>query len=123
MNLGRLTFAVLLQNPGSLGRLIVERTQEPLIYLFGRCWTCHYCDHVPEGKTDRGIRRCLKPHLARRILKLLQGLDSLWKHPHSLAGPNRQLRRPMFGQIAWRSTTSTIQLDSNFCRRSFPSVP
>ncbi len=30
-----------------------------------------------EGKTDREIRRCLKRHLARRIFKLLQGLDSL----------------------------------------------
>ncbi len=30
-----------------------------------------------EGKSDREIRRCLKRHLARRIFKLLQGLDSL----------------------------------------------
>jgi len=30
-----------------------------------------------EGKTDREVRRCLKRHLARRIFKLLQGLDSL----------------------------------------------
>jgi Transposase IS116/IS110/IS902 family./Transposase. len=30
-----------------------------------------------EGKSDREIRRCLKRHLARRIFKLLQRLDSL----------------------------------------------
>lgn len=30
-----------------------------------------------EGKSDREIRRCLKRHLARRIFRLLMGLDSL----------------------------------------------
>lgn len=30
-----------------------------------------------EGKSDREIRRCLKRHLARRIFRLLQGLDIL----------------------------------------------
>jgi len=30
-----------------------------------------------EGKSDREIRRCLKRHLARRIFKLLQRIDSL----------------------------------------------
>lgn len=30
-----------------------------------------------EGKSDREIRRCLKRHLARRIFRLLQGIDTL----------------------------------------------
>lgn len=30
-----------------------------------------------EGKSDREIRRCLKRHLARRLFRLLKGLDSL----------------------------------------------
>lgn len=30
-----------------------------------------------EGKSDREIKRCLKRHLARRIFRLLNGLDSL----------------------------------------------
>ena len=30
-----------------------------------------------EGKSDREIRRCLKRHLARRLFKLLQRVDSL----------------------------------------------
>jgi hypothetical protein len=29
-----------------------------------------------EGKSDREIRRCLKRHLARRLFKLLQRVDS-----------------------------------------------
>jgi len=38
-----------------------------------------------EGKSDREIRRCLKRHLVRRIFKLLQRVDSLKKHPRTLA--------------------------------------
>lgn len=36
-----------------------------------------YMRALPEGKSDREIRRCLKRHLARRIFKLLQRVDSL----------------------------------------------
>jgi hypothetical protein len=43
-------------------------------------WRMHHHNYLvkrrAEGKSDREIRRCLKRHLARRLFKLLQRVDS-----------------------------------------------